>query len=247
MKDKVILISGGTDGIGLATAKKFLKEGNSVVISGRTEENGKKAEQELSDLGNVTYIQADASSEEDCKNLVEKTIEKHGRIDVLANIAGVIGKRDGFLESDNEDTLNTIRINLMGPIYMAQHAAKHMVKAGEGVIINVASLVGVIANHEPIGYHASKAGLRMATSVMAKDLSEKGIRVLAVAPGWINTSMLEGIEEETKAKGESMHMKNRLIEPEEIANAIYLLSTPEASAINGTTVMTEDGYTAFKM
>lgn len=243
MKDQVVLISGGTKGIGYATAEKYLREGNTVVIGGRNEKDGAAAAERLSALGEVLYVRCDAAEEADCKAIVEKMLEKYGRVDILVNVAGVVGKRNSFLENDNADTLNTLKINVMGTIYLASLAAKSMVERKRGVIINVGSLCGFIANTESIGYHASKGAVRMATQVMARDLAPHGVRVLSVAPGWVRTGMLLA---DIKAHGASLHMKNRVIEPEEIANAIYLLSLPEASAINGTTVMTDDGYTSFK-
>lgn len=155
----------------------------------------------------------------------------------------MVGKRASFLENDNADTLNTLKINVMGTIYMANYGSKYMVEKKSGVIINVGSLCGFIANTESVGYHASKGAVRMATQVMARDFSPYGIRVLSVAPGWVRTGMLLA---DIEAHGASLHMKNRVIEPEEIANSIYLLSLPEASAINGSTVMADDGYTSFK-
>ncbi len=243
MTDKIILISGGTTGIGYQTAKKFLEEGNKVVISGRNAEHGAKAEKELSAFGEVTFVQTDASVEEQCKALVEKTIAKYGRIDVLCNVAGINGKRCSFIENDNQDTLNTIKVNFMSQVYMANYTAQYMIQRKSGVIINTCSLCGFIANTEAVGYHASKGAVRMATQVMARDLAPHGIRVVAVAPGWVRTGMLLADIEE---HGKTLHMKGRVIEPEEIANAIYLLSLPEASCINGSTVMTDDGYCSFK-
>lgn len=243
MTDKIILISGGTTGIGYQTAKKYLEEGNKVVISGRNAEHGAKAEKELSAFGEVTFVQTDASVEEQCKALVEKTIAKHGRIDVLCNVAGINGKRCSFIENDNQDTLNTIKVNFMSQVYMANYTAQYMIQRKSGVIINTCSLCGFIANTEAVGYHASKGAVRMATQVMARDLAPHGIRVVAVAPGWVRTGMLLADIEE---HGKTLHMKGRVIEPEEIANAIYLLSLPEASCINGSIVMTDDGYCSFK-
>lgn len=243
MTDKIILISGGTTGIGYQTAKKYLEEGNKVVISGRNAEHGAKAEKELSAFGEVTFVQTDASVEEQCKALVGKTIAKYGRIDVLCNVAGINGKRCSFVENDNQDTLNTIKVNFMSQVYMANYTAQYMIQRKSGVIINTCSLCGFIANTEAVGYHASKGAVRMATQVMARDLAPHGIRVVAVAPGWVRTGMLLADIEE---HGKTLHMKGRVIEPEEIANAIYLLSLPEASCINGSTVMTDDGYCSFK-
>lgn len=239
--NRIVLISGGTKGIGLATTKKFLAQGDKAVILGRS--YVESALEELRSMGEVTYIQADISREEDCRKAVEETVGKYGCIDVLANVAGVVGKRSAFAQLDLQDVQNTININLMGTIYMSYYAAKEMISRHSGVIINVGSICGFLANTEAVGYHASKGGIKMLTQAMARELSPYGIRVVSVAPGWVRTGMIDkGIEE----IGNRLHMKGRIIEPEEVADAIYLMSLSEASAINGSTIMVDDGYASFK-
>lgn len=237
--NRIILITGGTKGIGLATAKKFLSNGDKVVVLGRHE----VPMDELINLGEVSFFKADVSSADDCQAAIDFTIEKYGQIDVLVNVAGVVGKRSPFLEADLKDVEKTISINLMGTIYASQFAAREMVKKRSGVIVNVGSIDGFMANTESIGYHASKGGVKMLTQAMARELSPYGVRVVSVAPGWVRTGM---IDKPIEKVGAALHMKGRIIEPEEIAGAIYILTLPEASAINGSTVMADDGYTSFK-
>ena len=239
--DRIVIVTGGTKGIGFATAKKFLEKGDKVITLGR--HVIEEANKELEAIGEVTFIKADVSKEEDCKMVVDKTMEKYGRIDVVANVAGVVGERAAFTEINLKDVENTIMINLMGTIYLSHYAAKEMVKVKSGVIVNVGSICGIMANTESIGYHASKGGVRMITQAMGRELSPFGVRVVSVAPGWVKTGMIDKPIEEI---GSRLHMKGRIIMPEEIANAIYLMSLPEASAINGTTVMADDGYSSFK-
>jgi NAD(P)-dependent dehydrogenase (short-subunit alcohol dehydrogenase family) len=239
--DQVVIVSGGTKGIGLATAKKFLENKDHVFVLGRHEE--KETLEELKKLGDVQFIKADVSIEEDCKKVVESAVEKFGRIDILANVAGVVGKRGAFVDLDLSDVQKTININLMGTIYMTQYVAREMIKKRSGVIINVGSIDGFMANTESIGYHASKGAVKMLTQALARELSPYGLRVVSVAPGWVRTGM---IDKPIETIGAALHMKGRIIEAEEIANVIYLLSLKEASAINGTTVMADDGYTSFK-
>lgn len=239
--NKIILISGGTKGIGLATARKYLSQGDKVVVLGRHEEPDTL--NELNNIGEATFIKADVSSYEACSNAVSETMERYGRIDVLVNVAGVVGRRDSFLNLDIKEIENVININLIGTLNLSQLVAREMVKVRDGVIVNVGSIDGFMANTESIGYHASKGGVKMLTQAMARELSPYGIRVISVAPGWVRTGMIDKPIEEMGAK---LHLKGRIIEPEEIANAIWLLSQPEASAINGSTVMCDDGYTSFK-
>lgn len=239
--NKIVIVTGGTKGIGFATAKKFLSCGDKVIILGRHEND--EALTELQKEGEVTFLKADVSNADDCRRVVATTIEKYGKIDVLANVAGVVGTRGAFVELDLADIQNTININLIGTINLSQLAAREMIKQRSGTIINVGSINGFMANTESIGYHASKGGVKMLTQAMARELSPYGIRVLSVAPGWVKTGMIDKPIEEI---GSRLHMKGRIIMPEEIANAIWLMSLPEASAINGTTVMADDGYSSFK-
>ena len=239
--NRIVIVTGGSKGIGFATAKKFLSCGDKVIILGRHE--NESALEELKKKGEVTFIRADVSIADDCRRVVSAAMETYGRIDVLANVAGIVGTRGAFVDLDLADIQNTININLMGTINLSQLAAREMLKQRSGVIINVGSIDGFLANTESIGYHASKGGVKLLTQAMARDLSPYGIRVLSVAPGWVKTGMIDKPIEEI---GSRLHMKGRIILPEEIADAIWLMSLPEASAINGTTVMADDGYSSFK-
>jgi len=242
--DKIVIITGGTRGIGFATAKKFLEKGDKVVIASidneKTIENSIKT---LSEMGEVSFISCNVISAKDCENVINETVKKYGKIDILVNVAGIVGKRDDFLNIDLNDTLNVIQVNLMGTINMCHFASKIMAENKSGVIINTGSICGFMANTEAVGYHASKGGVKMITQAMARELSPYGIRVVSIAPGWVKTDMIDGLIAEIGGK---FHMKGRIIEPSEIANAIYLMSLEEASAINGSTVMTDDGYSSFK-
>lgn len=239
--NQIVIVTGGTKGIGFATAKKFLSCSDKVIVLGRHETP--EALEALNQIGEATFIKADVSIVEDCQHVVETAMEKYGKIDVLANVAGVVGTRGAFVDLDLADVQKTININLMGTINLSQLVAREMLKKRSGVIINVGSIDGFMANTEAIGYHASKGGVKMLTQAMARELSPYGIRVLSVAPGWVKTGLIDKPIEEI---GSRLHMKGRIILPEEIANAIWLMSLPEASAINGSTVMADDGYCSFK-
>lgn len=242
--DRIVIVTGGTRGIGFETAKKYLNEHDKVIIASIDDEKTiEKVVRELSQIGEVTFYKCNVACKEDCEDLVKETILKYGRIDVLANVAGIVGKREAFTEIDLEDTLNVIKVNLMGTINIGHYVSQEMVKQKSGVIVNVGSICGFMANAEAVGYHASKGGVKMVTQAMARELSPYGIRVVSVAPGWVKTGMIDKTIEEM---GSKLHMKGRIIEPKEIADAIYLMSLKEASAINGSTVMVDDGYASFK-
>lgn len=242
--EKVVIITGGTSGIGLETAKLFLNKGYKVVVAGiDREENINSALDILNSLGEVSFIKCDVSCAENCKEVVEKTIHYYGHIDVLANVAGIVGERKDLIDSSLENIKKVIDVNLMGTINMAYYVSQEMVKAKKGTIVNVGSICGFMANTEAIGYHASKGGVKMVTQALARELSPYGIRVVSVAPGWVKTAMMES---DIEAFGSTLHMKGSVIQPQEIANVIYMMTREEARAINGTTVMVDDGYTSFK-
>ena len=227
--NKIVIVTGGTRGIGFETAKKFLNEGNKVIIASIDDDKTiKEAVEELSEIGEVTFYKCNVSCREDCEDVVKETINKYGRIDVLANVAGIVGKRESFIDIDLDDTLNVIKVNLMGTINIGHYVSSEMVRQKSGVIINLGSICGFLASTEGIGYHASKGGVKMVTQAMARELSPYGIRVVSVAPGWVKTGMIDKQIEEI---GSKLHMKGRIIQPSEIANAIYLMSIDEASAI----------------
>ncbi|SEG08444.1 SDR family NAD(P)-dependent oxidoreductase [Marinobacterium lutimaris] len=242
--DNVVIVTGGTRGIGLETARKFLEKGDKVVVASvDSEEVIRQSMDSLSKLGEVHFVECNLTSQADCEKAVQTAVDQYGRIDLLVNVAGVVGKREPLVAGYLDDIYNTININLMGTINIGHFVSKVMVEQKSGVIINVGSICGSMANTESIGYHASKGGVKMVTQAMARELSPFGVRVLSVAPGWVNTAMIDAPIAEIGGK---LHMKGRIIEPREIADAIYLLSLPEASAINGSTVMVDDGYASFK-
>lgn len=120
---------------------------------------------------------------------------------------------------------------------------QYMVEQESGTIVNIGSICGVMANSESVGCHASKGAVEMLTKALARELSPYGIRMVCVAPGWVRTEM---IDDTVASIGASLHMKGRIVEPAEIAGVVWLMTQPEASAVNGTTVMADDGYAVFK-
>lgn len=249
---KVALVTGGTRGIGKATATKFLKEGYEVAIvsTGKNQEAIKSALDELEALGEVVHIGADIADVSEAKRVVSEVVEHFGQIDVLANVAGIVGIQEDLDVIDEDIIKSVIDTNLYGTIFLSKEVIPHMKERKSGTIVNIGSIDGIIANHENIAYHASKGAIRMFTQSLAREVSPYGIRVVSVAPGWVRTEIIKKqVEEngdEMLIKGGKMHMKGRILEPEEIAGAVWLLTLPEASAINGTTVMADDGYSGFK-
>ena len=189
MTQKVAIVTGGTNGIGLATTKKFLKEGYAVMIADLHENQERLAE--LQKLGTMAFFQCDISQADRVQALVDETVKRFGRIDVAANVAGILGKHMPFVKADLDNIRQVINVNLMGTINVDQKVAAQMVKQGSRVIVNVGSLDGFIPNFESVGYIASKGGVRLATAAIAREVAPHGVRVLPVAPGWVETGMVE--------------------------------------------------------
>ena len=202
---------------------------------------------EISD--NVEFISADVSVHEDCVNLVEHTVERFGTVDVLFNCAGILGELVPTLDTDMNNSRNVFDIDCFGTLDMLLLAGNVMKRNGGGVIINTSSINSGLAGASAIAYAGAKAAVDAFTRHAAKDVGKFGIRVVSVAPGWVRTE----INRETLANNPelekcaaSMHMTNRILEPSEIAEVVYFLASDAASAINGSTVMCDDGYNSFK-
>lgn len=239
--NRVVIVTGGTSGIGLACSRKFLREGDKVVYLGR--HHKAEVDSELSALGDALFLRADVAVQADCEAVVEECIDRFGRVDVLANVAGIVGERQDFCDIDLDNVRSVIQTNLMGPIYMGRFVAPHMKARRSGVIVNVGSICGHMANTENIAYHASKGGVAMLTKAEARELAPYGVRVVEVAPAWVHTGMLDPAILEVGGK---LHMGGKIVEPEEVANLVYLAASPEASCWNGTCLMADNGYSAFK-
>ncbi|SDX87486.1 SDR family NAD(P)-dependent oxidoreductase [Eubacterium barkeri] len=246
---KVAVVTGGSEGIGFSIAEKFIKEGFAVVILSRREGEGKEAERKLNQKGEAKWIKASVDNEEDCQNVATIIKETYGAVDVLVNNAGVTGTRVDFFDLDMKEVAKTININVLGTIQMMKYIAPLMTER-KGVIVNIGSLCGYLVNTESIAYHASKGAVRLVTQTAAKELAQYGIRVVSVAPAWVATQMCQSVldaDPEAEEHGKSLHMMHKILTPAQIAGVVYLATTEDASAINGTTIMADDGYTAFKL
>ncbi|WP_352420485.1 3-oxoacyl-ACP reductase FabG [Proteiniborus sp.] len=233
LKDKVAIITGSGRGIGAATAIKFAKEGAKVVVCDINIDDINRTVSEIKALGTETIgIKVDVTNNEDVANLMNKTLEKFEKIDILVNNAGITA--DARLIKMEEDQFDrVIAVNLKGTYNCGKEAAKIMLEQGNGVILNASSVVGIYGNFGQTNYAATKFGVIGMTKTWCKELSPKGIRVNAVAPGFILSPMTEKMPEKVLNFMKEKAPLKRLGQPEDIANAYAFLASDEASFITG--------------
>ncbi|OQB01327.1 MAG: 3-oxoacyl-(acyl-carrier-protein) reductase FabG [Chloroflexi bacterium ADurb.Bin222] len=247
LKDKVTLITGGAAGIGKATAELFAREGAKVVICDVNEEAGKAL---VAQLGNdATFYKVNVADRQAVQAWVDDVVARYGRVDVLVNNAGVtrdglfVKVKDGELVKQMEEAAFdlVVDINLKGVFNCAQAVAPYMIKQGSGVILNMASVVGLYGNLGQTNYVATKAGVIGMTKVWARELGRYGVRVNAVAPGFILTDMVQKMPEKVLEDMRAKTPLGRLGQPEDIAHAFLWLASDEASFVHGATLSVDGG------
>lgn len=241
MKDKVVLITGGAAGIGKTTADLFLKEGAAVEI---WDVNSDAAEKEVKNWSkadyNVHFENVNVADADAVNKAMKGLKERHGRLDVLINNAGIT--RDAtLLKMEQENWQSVIDINLTGVFNCGKAAAALMVEQGSGVILNASSVVGVYGNFGQSNYVAAKSGVIGMTKTWSRELGRKGIRVNAVAPGFINTDMVSTVPDKVLDALKEKTPLGRLGEPEDIANAYLYLASDKAAFITGTVIQVDGG------
>ncbi|SDY92058.1 3-oxoacyl-[acyl-carrier-protein] reductase [Proteiniborus ethanoligenes] len=231
--DKVAIITGAGRGIGEATAKKFVQEGAKVVIADISQADVDRTVEEIKAMGGEAIgAIVDVTSLESVNKMVKETVEKYGKLDIIVNNAGITA--DNTLVKMSEAEFDrVINVNLKGVYNCGQEAAKVMAEQGGGVILNASSVVGVYGNFGQTNYAATKWGVIGMTKTWAKELGKKGVRVNAVAPGFILTPMTEKMPEKVLDMMKDKAPLKRLGTPEDIANAYTFLASDEASFITG--------------
>ena len=236
LESKIAVITGGGRGIGKATAQLFTNEGATVVIAEFDEVSGQSTANELG----AHFIKTDISNEESVNALFNFVSSKFGQLDILVNNAGILA--DSTLKKLDSDSFDAvINVNLRGVYLCGRAAADIMIEQGSGVILNASSVVAHHGNFGQTNYVASKAGVIGITKVWARELGKDGIRVNAVAPGFIQTNMTAGMPEKVvEMMGEKVPLK-RWGQPEDVANAYTFLASDEASYITGAVLNVDGG------
>ena len=243
LQHKIALITGAAQGIGLATARKFAREGATVVVCDRDAAAVDAAVAELRAIDPGAWGQAcDVTRREQVDALVAAVHARHGRVDVLVNNAGIT--RDArLLKMTIEQFDAVIDVNLRAAFHCAQAVAPGMIERGVGVILNASSVVGIYGNFGQTNYAASKAGVIGFTKTWARELGPKGVRVNAVAPGFVRTHMLDTIPDEVMQAMRERVPLRRLAEADELANVYAFLASDEASYVNGAVLEVAGGMT----
>jgi NAD(P)-dependent dehydrogenase (short-subunit alcohol dehydrogenase family) len=236
---RVCIVTGGSQGIGEACARRFSREGAKVVIADIDDARGQALAAELKAL----YVHCDVGDKAQVDGLMDQAVRSHGRIDVLVSNAGIFKAAD-FLDVTEADFDAVLRVNLKGAFLCGQAAARHMVQSGGGSIVNMSSVNGFLAIPNIASYNVSKGGINQLTRVMALALADKNVRVNAVAPGTIATELAAKAvltSEEAQRKIMSRTPMKRLGEPMEIADAVAYLASEAASYITGEILVIDGG------
>lgn len=239
---KAAIVTGASRGIGRATAVRLAKMGMDIVF---TYNSGSEAAEETKALceaegARVLAVQADVSKSENCDELVAKTLEFCGRIDVLVNNAGIT--RDGLIiRMTDEQFDQVIDTNLNGAFYMIRAVSKQMMKQRCGRIINISSVVGVVGNAGQVNYAASKAGIIGMTKSLARELASRKVTVNAIAPGMIATDMTAVMSDKAKEAMKAAIPVGEMGKPEDIAAAVAFLASEDAGYITGQVICVDGG------
>ncbi|MDR1846637.1 MAG: beta-ketoacyl-ACP reductase [Bacteroidales bacterium] len=238
LENKIAIITGGSAGIGAATAIKFAQEGAKVILWDLDEERGNALAKQLGAM----FQRVNTAKYEEVEVAARIVAEKYGHIDILINNAGIT--RDATIKKMSvEQWQQVIDVNLTGVFYCVKAVSEYMVANGYGRIINASSVVGLYGNFGQTNYVATKSGLIGMTKTLARELGRKGVTCNCVAPGFISTEMVAKMPENVIEQMKAKVPLQRLGKPEEIANAYCFLASDEAAYINGHTLSVDGGMT----
>jgi NAD(P)-dependent dehydrogenase (short-subunit alcohol dehydrogenase family) len=247
-KKRVALVTGGSTGIGKATALAFAETGAKVAVVDIVEDEGKKTRDAIKEKGGqAIFIKTDVSKPDQVKNMVDEVVDTFGGLHCAFNNAGIEGEQATTADCTVENWDRVIAINLSGVWYCMKYEIPHMLKAGGGSIVNMASVAGRVGFANIPAYTASKHGVNGLTKTAALEYATQNIRVNAVCPGIIDTAMIDrftGGGEEGKEQMEAMEPIGRMGRPEEVADAVIWLCSDKASFVTGHPLAVDGGFVA---
>jgi NAD(P)-dependent dehydrogenase (short-subunit alcohol dehydrogenase family) len=248
LQNKVALVTGGTSGIGRATAIAYAQQQAKVVVVGRRMDEGEETVRLIKEAGGeAIFVQSDVTKEADVKAMVDKAVGVFGRLDIAFNNAGTVAENPSLIEQTEAEYDRMMNVNVKGVWLSMKHEIAQMLKQGSGSIVNTTSGVGVVGSPSQSLYTASKHAVVGLTKAAALQYAKAGIRINAVAPAAIETDMFEaatGGQDEVKAYITGLHPIGRIGTPLEVANAVLFLSSDLASFVIGETLMVDGGYVA---
>ena len=241
LKEKIAVITGAARGIGKEIALKLANAGANIAICDVSEEALERAKVDIEATGRECFCAVvDVGSTESAEDMVNKTLDKFGKVDILVNNAGIT--RDALLmRMKEEDWDAVITVNLKGAFNFTKAVSRSMIKQRSGKIVNIASIIGIMGNAGQANYAASKAGLIGLTKSAAKELAQRGINVNAIAPGFIKTAMTDKLTSEQKQGMLNLIPLNTLGEPKDVANLVLFLSSDDSSYITGEVIKVDGG------
>lgn len=242
LKGKTAIVTGASRGIGRAIAQKLASQGAAVVINyNGSEEKAREIQQKIQeDGGTASIYKCDVSDYAQCERFIQDVIQEYGQLDILVNNAGIT--KDGLLmKMSEEDFDRVIDINLKGAFNTIRFASRQMLKQRSGRIINMSSVSGVAGNAGQANYAASKAGVIGLTKAAARELASRGITVNAIAPGFIETDMTDGLSDKVKEAATAQIPLGRFGKPEQVAAAAAFLASEEAGYITGQVLHVDGG------
>jgi len=238
---KTALVTGGARGIGQAIALRLAEDGADIVISDINKEGALESVKAVEALGRKALaVEGNIAKQEDVEAMVQQSIDTFGKIDILVNNAGVT-KDNLLLRMKEEDWDFVLRINLTGSFLCSKAVAKYMVKQRAGNIVNISSVVGVMGNAGQANYASSKAGVIGLTKALARELAPRGVRVNAVAPGFIDTEMTRALPEEARNRLITQIPLTRLGTPDDVARCVGFLVSDAADYITGQVIHVNGG------